>query len=170
MRQQMAESPPPPPTGATVREWFAGLALMNPVLMHGLTAQERVQEAVRLADELITALAAPRTPSQESLTVPQTEPELRESWNGMARAMNPTSEQQAPTTAERITQPDRPAVRRSTGAYDFSSTPRKTIPPPSIHFKRASDHLARATRTNMPTFSPEAGRYSSLGEPPNDDE
>src|SRR5579863_2075313 len=143
IRQQLLESPPPPPSGATVREWFAGLALMNPELMKGLTSTEQVAEAVRLADELIRALRPALPPSADALSVPQGEEELTRSWNDMATAMKAADKKEK---QDRVTAPDRPAIRRETAAYDFRHA---TIPPPpvtqpTIHFRRASDMLAKA--------------------------
>lgn len=80
IRDQLKESPPPAPSGSSVREWMAGLALANPVLMQGISVEHRAKEAVRLADELITALAAPKVPSLESMA-PPSEAELS-AWKG----------------------------------------------------------------------------------------
>jgi|SRR5581483_59161 len=143
IRQQMQESPPPPPAGTTVREWFAGLALMNPALMRDLNPAERVTEAIRLADELVRALAVPRTPSQESMAAPSTEEALARAWNGMAAAMG------APETIKdddrRERQTIRPGKRRTSAQYDAA--------PAIEHFKRASDMLLEAVRP---------GAYSSF--------
>jgi hypothetical protein len=147
IRSQLQESPPPPPAGVTVREWFAGLAMMNPELMRDLSPMERVTEAVRLADELIKALSCPRTPSQESMAVPIEEEGLRQSWDNMANAVNASHDKER---RERTTKPE--IRRRATAAYDF----RATIPPPppttpSIHFKRASDTLiVAALKVGLP--------------------
>jgi hypothetical protein len=73
LREQLDESPPPPPPGATVREWFAGLALMNAELMKGIAPHERGTEAARLADELISALATAKLPSEASMEAPSSE-------------------------------------------------------------------------------------------------
>jgi len=169
IRQQMQESPPPPPHGTTVREWFTGLALMNPELMRGLTPEERVNEAIRLADDLIKALAAPRHPSQESMTVPTTEEGLTQSWNNMADAMKQAD---AKERRERVTAAPK---RRATQAYGFKAT----IPPPphptvadtaAQHFRRASDHLLQRPSTPLGAFKiPGIGAYSSL-RPENNDE
>jgi len=64
------ESPPPPTAGMTIREWFAGLALANPELMKDVPESERAVEAVRLADELAAALAAPLVPTMKSMRPP----------------------------------------------------------------------------------------------------
>lgn len=70
MREKTLESPPPPSTGMTMRQWFAGLALANPELMKDVSENERVSEAVRLADELIRALEPPRAPALDSMRSP----------------------------------------------------------------------------------------------------
>lgn len=168
IREQVQESPPPPPAGATVREWFAGLALMNPALMEGLGPHARAVEAVRLADELIKALAAPRVPSQESMAAP-TEVEM-EQWDAHVASERETKERR-----ERATNPDiKPAKRTRTAAYQFGE--RVSIPPPPAcptakeHFKRASDHLLQRPQTPLGAFKvPGMGTYSSL-HPQNEDE
>ncbi len=73
VREQVAGSPPPAPHGTTVREWFAGLAMMNPTLMKDISPDRYADEAVRLADELIKALVAPRVPTLESMRAPSDE-------------------------------------------------------------------------------------------------
>lgn len=166
IRQQMAESPPPPPAGATVREWFAGLALMNPELMKGLSPTERVAEAARIADELARALLTPKVPSLESMASP-TEAEM-EKWDTAVAEKREAEERQGRATAPQGLKPK----RTQTAAYG-SFVPRDALPPPtaaSVHFKRASDHLARATRTGVPAFNPNAGLYSSLGEGAGEDD
>lgn len=75
IREHLQESPPPAPSGTSMREWFAGLALMNPMLMAGIPDSKRAAEAVRLADELVAALAPSKAPSLESMAAP-TESEL----------------------------------------------------------------------------------------------
>lgn len=70
LRDNMLESPPPPPPGTTMREWFTGLAIANPELMKDVPPGERVAEAMRLADELIVALSAPRVPQLDTMRPP----------------------------------------------------------------------------------------------------
>jgi hypothetical protein len=132
IRQQMVESPPPPPAGATVREWFAGLALMNPELMRGLSMEERVTEAMRIADELANALAMPKAPTLESMAEPSAS-EL-EAWEKDITAKREIEQRRGRDTAPQ-------GIKRPAFA------PRYSLPPPakaSVHFKRASDHLASA--------------------------
>ena len=158
----MNESPPPPPTGATVREWFAGLALMNPTLMQDLSPTERAVEAARLADELVRALAVPRMPTQESLAAPSAE-EMA-AWDTQVAEARVTAERQS-----KATMPD--IRRRKTAAYDFTRTPpsRPSLPPPppvtqaSVHFRRASDALQRPTTPGKQFIPVDAGRYSAQG-------
>lgn len=159
IRAQMNESPPPPPAGASVREWFAGLALMNPELMKDMNPVERAVEAVRLADELIRALAAPRMPSKESLAAP-TEAEMAE-WDKKVADDN-----EAKSRRSRATQPDIKG-RKKTAAYEFgmlpppNSTPPSEPPPATVagaHFRRASEQLrqaaAQSTVQTMPSMIP----------------
>jgi hypothetical protein len=149
IRTQMNESPPPPPTGASVREWFAGLALMNPELMKDLSPVERAVEAVRLADELIRALATPKLPSQESLAAPSAA-EMTE-WDKQVADNNEAKARQG-----RETVPDVKKVRCKTAAYEFGMLPPPNPAPTAPtsehpvmsaedHFRRASDHLRQPT-------------------------
>lgn len=103
IRKQLVESPPPAPSGTSIREWFAGLAMMNPVLMAGVPAVERAAEAVRLADQLIAALAAPRMPSPESLKPPPREDMAN--WERQLSEANSQKERQARVTC--------PAIRKA---------------------------------------------------------
>lgn len=61
---------PPPPSGANLREWFAGLALANPTLMLNVPEAARVSYAVSIADELVNALRTPSIPTRESMRPP----------------------------------------------------------------------------------------------------
>jgi hypothetical protein len=141
IRGSMNESPPPPPAGASVREWFAGLALMNSELMKDLPSAARAVEAVRLADELILALAAPRVPSQESMAAP-TEAKLLE-WSGKIADKREAKVRQGRETVKL------PGVKKpspQTAAYCFSdsmSQPQNDAEKPTAgeHFRRASEAL-----------------------------
>lgn len=68
-----AQSPPPAPANTSLREWFTGLVVANPVIMNGIAPENRVAEAIRIADDLMKALAAPRAPSLESMAAPSEE-------------------------------------------------------------------------------------------------
>lgn len=70
MRERTYSSPPPPPSNANIRDWFAGLALANPELMKDVPTELKAKEAVRLADEMMLALASPRVPTVESMRAP----------------------------------------------------------------------------------------------------
>lgn len=61
---------PPPPSGASMRDWFAGLALGNPELMKNVSPAMRIKEAIRLADEMTAALRVQRTPTIVSMAPP----------------------------------------------------------------------------------------------------
>lgn len=65
---------PPPPAGASLREWFAGIALSNPELMKDVPPEQRTSVAVKVADEMMSALMAPRTPTGTKLNVPVAPP------------------------------------------------------------------------------------------------
>lgn len=77
VRAKMLESPPPPLSGMTMRQWFAGLAIANSELMKDIPESNRALEAVRLADELIIALESPRLPTKSSMRHP-TKKELKD--------------------------------------------------------------------------------------------
>jgi hypothetical protein len=78
IRAKMNEAPPPAPAGASMREWFAGLAFASN-LMDDVEPGLRAREAVRLADELVVALRASRVPTHESLAAPT--PEEMAEWD-----------------------------------------------------------------------------------------
>lgn len=58
---------PPPPSGAGLREWFAGIALSNSELMKDIAPEARAEAAAKIADDLIRALSAPRPPSNTEI-------------------------------------------------------------------------------------------------------
>lgn len=119
IRKHLQESPPPAPSGTSMREWFAGLALMNPMLMAGIPAAMRAAEAVRLADELIAALAPPRVPSLESMAAP-TETELKV-WDAQVAEKNLQKER-----ASRDTCPAAPSSKGRKPTMRFGAI----LPPP----------------------------------------
>lgn len=138
IRNASGDSPPPAPAGTTVREWFAGLALSNQTLMDNVPPGERAVEAVRLADELIAALSAPRVPSQESLAAPSEE-ELSD-WSATIAHEREISE-----LRNRATTPAIPTCR----TYTTSMLPPLPTPSPAAaaftHFKRATAELKRGS-------------------------
>ena len=133
IREMMVESPPPPPPGASVREWFAGLALACPNLMQGVAPNKRATEAVRLADELLRALLAPRVPTVESMAAP-TPAELTQWESDIAQ------KQDAKARQNRETCPavKKPLKKNKTIKFDAILPPpsttsgRPTIPPPPL--------------------------------------
>jgi hypothetical protein len=146
VRAGLHESPPPAPSGTTIREWFAGLALMNPELMRGLEPNERALEATRLADELIAALAAPRVPATVSLA-PPSDAEMAE-WDRCIEARKVRDERR-----ERDTFRERGNVGTGDIRPGCSLLP---PPPPAVtHFRHVSDMLRQAS----------PGRYSVIEEP-----
>lgn len=89
-------SPPPAPSGTTLREWFAGLAMGNPELMRDIAPEARIPEALRVADQLISALMTPRAPSQESMAAPSEE-EMQQ-WDEAVAEAKETKERQTRAT------------------------------------------------------------------------
>jgi hypothetical protein len=163
IRASVDESPPPPSAGMSVREWFAGLAMMNPELMRDLAPGERAGEAVRLADELIRALATPGLPSQESLAAP-TEAVMAE-WDKKIADDNDVRARRG-----RETQPAGKNVRKQTARYDLGMLPPPLTSSPELphvdattHFRRASDHLRQAS---MPPVAPATPTVPHKKSPP----
>ena len=156
IRAHLDALPPPPAAGTSIREWFVGIALSNPELMAGVPPEERVAEAVRLADDLVRALNAPRVPSRESMSAP-TEPEMR-AWDGRVaeQLAAKAAEAEKKVPQDRPTQPAVPAARHPTPAQQAA-----------VHFRRASDHLWKG-RADLSPPTPTraivagAGRYSSV--------
>ncbi len=60
---------PPPPSGSGLREWFAGIALSNAEFMKDIKPEDRVAAAVKVADDLINALTAPKPLSNTSIKI-----------------------------------------------------------------------------------------------------
>jgi len=83
------EFAPLPPSDVTMREWFAGLALMNPILMNAVEPDARAQEAVRLADELMQALKSPRVPHEDLMRDPKADIVPRITVEPQHRPTNP---------------------------------------------------------------------------------
>lgn len=127
IREQTGESPPPAPSGTSVREWFAGLALMNPVLMAGIPVEKRAAEAARLAEELISALAPARTPSMESMQAPT--PEEFEVWE---KKIEEDKKRAATTLA--------PPSKKKTIKFEAILPPPMSVPasPPEALIKRGA--------------------------------
>lgn len=127
--------PPPPPVGASMREWFVGLALMNPALMTEVPLHLRAIEAVKLADELLAALAAPRTPSLESLK-PPTENEL-EKWSEHVTKVNEKN-----AFSRRDTRPAAPISARQRANNPLKETQQSTkFPEPAASSRRPTDRF-----------------------------
>lgn len=146
---------PPPPSGASLREWFAGLAINNPVLMTGIEPDSRVSEAVRIADELMKALATTPLPARESMT--GLSDEVMTQW------ANDISEK------ERRTRVTAPALRRAKGPRTKTRT--GVLPPPlsiADTARRASDSFVKVNeilRDAKPTRpAPPSCRYSIIDE------
>jgi len=160
IRQGMQESPPPAPSGTTVREWFAGLALASHVIMKDIPVELRAQEAVRIADELIKALRAPKVPTLESMASPTADEMLQ--WEGKIEEDRVKKERQSRATVppfRALKSP--PSSRTPTTKFGAVLPPpsvegdrqsRPTIPPPVITEKKSSP---------LPGF-PRSNRYIYL--------
>lgn len=153
LRDPTLESPPPAPTGTTLRQWFAGLALANPELMKDVPESERVAEAVRLADELVGALDVARMPTLDSMAAPS-KAELR-IWEKKVKIDNAISVSRGRDTAYPPSKPRHrdahfpaPPVDYKDG-YKPDSTSLPPLPPP----------VSTITSRAIP---PEATTYSSV--------
>lgn len=129
-------SPPPPPTGISMREWFAGLALGNPELMKDVPAASRVATAVRIADELMKTLATSKVPSRESLE-PPTEKQL-EVWEEKIKV---DSQRTVSQRKETIPAFRRPVTPSSQSADDIKALVKSA----SQSFKAAVDIMTGET-------------------------
>ena len=162
-RERVFASPPPAPAGTSLREWFAGLAMGNPELMKDIEPSARIQESLRIADELIGALVTPRTPSKESMAAP-TEEEMQR-WDEAVAEANETKARQT-----RATVPGIKMKRTKTlmgVAIDpnaqASQLPPLPPPPPTIREKRSYQVGGSVGSIPppkpMPGREPDAGRY-----------
>lgn len=161
-RQLVSPPPiPPAPAGSSLREWFAGLALSNPLLMRDIDIDCREIEAVRIADEMMRALRTPRVPSQESMRSPS-ESDLN-AWSERLIPINEERERRV-----RATIPELP-TRKTPSMYPRTLT--GLVPPPLqaspseavASFKEATNIL-RASVPPPPTVRLGRcdGRYSIL--------
>lgn len=153
-RERVFVSPPPAPSGTSLREWFAGLAMSNPELMRDIAPEARIQEALRVADQLIGALMTPRTPSVESMAAP-TEEEMQR-WDDAVAEANVTKERQT-----RATMPEMKARKPSrTKTLIGVALPSNAPPPPvaSIHAPMRAGSIPPPRMTMLPR-EPNAGRY-----------
>lgn len=142
-----AVSPPAPPSGTNMRAWFAGLALGNPELMKNVSPEQRVQEALRLADELMVALS-PKVPSESSLAAPS-EADMQV-WDKRV------SDQSCQTVG-----PKRIATKPGIPAPARRPTPAPTSEPKKYSWAQAPNSV-RPTLPAKP--APGAGSYSLIAE------
>ena len=140
----------PPPAGAGLREWFAGLALANVEMMKDVPHTERPVEAVRLADELISALAKPRIPTLESMKAPTTEELV--AWENSNR-----EKEEKKARMSRATMPELPAIR----ARNSARPPATVVDDFGSIATTAIDHFKAATR-QLKVQTP--GTYFHVGE------
>jgi len=158
--------PPPSMVGTSLREWFAGLAIGNAALMDGIDDDYKIIEAIRIADELVKALAAPKTPTLESMAAP-TEEEMKV-WDEATAIKNDEKVRQSRATipelrANRV-QPPRSVTL--TGVAVPSNPPPgyqpvdsqraadrvPSIPPPSIKSSRLDQNAGRYVVVMNPTI------------------
>ena len=166
MRAALPESPPPPPSGATVREWFAGLALANPELMRNIPPERRAAEAVRLADELIGAMSVQRTPSLESMSAPSEE-ELAAWEKSIADKKEAAARQSKATCPEGLKAVKGPASKKPTIQFGAILPPPSFIPSPPKSPVIRRDGLPEDTRYSLrcgdvKTERPAAGKHLKL--------
>ena len=119
--ERVFASPPPAPAGTSLREWFAGLALGNPELMKDINPSAQIQESLRIADDLIGALAAPKTPSLESMAAPSAEEMQR--WDEQVASERTTKERQSRATVPNL------KIKRNQTLMGIAA---QSIPPGSI--------------------------------------
>jgi len=112
-----------------LREWFAGLAIGNVELMRGVDPEHRALVALKVADQLINALAAPRRLSPTSLMSPSDDDMKR--WDASLAEIRAAQDRQA-----RDTLPSAKRVQSSTkktilGVAAPSNPPVGYVPTPS---------------------------------------
>jgi len=145
MRDEGA-SPPPPPSSISLREWFAGMALANPVLLEGVPPEHRIARALAAADAMVAALAAPRVPLAIE---PPTEGEMV-SWD----------EHLARTNAADLTKTvPAGALRKATAQLVSQGAPAQVTGPDIVVTVQPLDSsgVVRPTLSATPAASP--GRY-----------
>lgn len=133
---------PPPPSTASLRDWFVGIALANTEIMKNVPPENVAKVAMKIADDLMTALMSPRTPSGTTLKVRDGEPAIE----------LPLAAIEA--KRERVTMPEIRAARRSS-----------ILPPPSDGMPSLPPFGSIGLETKAPPFGApkpivEAGRYS----------
>jgi len=115
----------------------------------------RAAEAVRLADELMAALAVPRVPSKASMEAPS-ETDMG-AWD-----QHVVDKREKSTPGTRDTNPACAMARGDVDAGQSKSTEA------SVHFRRANNELTAALDDLHDTSTQSPGRYSTLNV--NDDE
>lgn len=160
LREQLPASPPPAPHNASIREWFAGLALMNPVLMAGIPEEKRAGEAVRLADQLIAALATPRVPSLSTMAAP-TEAEM-EKWEQFIAENKAKTDLQKQDTVPAIMRSGK--NRRATVKFGavLPSPDGAALPPPASISYRSLPPCPNPVVRDRPKALPAPTNYSSI--------
>lgn len=134
---------PPPPSTASLRDWFVGIALANTEIMKNVPPENVVKVAMKIADDLMSALMSPRTPSGSALKIKGVE---------------------APVDVQRDIQED---VKRDRATMPEMRVPRRNsiLPPPAIEVHSMPTFGSIELDTMAPPVSApkphvEAGRYS----------
>jgi hypothetical protein len=157
VHNMMNESLPPPPKEATLREWFAGLALLSTELMKDVPREKRVREAVRIADQLAEALAVPRTASMAIVPDDRLENLSKQpTVEAISRSMRPTSPA-IPRPQLKSTVPPGPARPASNPPRHPTQRFAAVLPPPAV---REIGSKFPQNHRGLPASS----CYSSLGE------
>ena len=155
-RDRVFMSPPPAPSGTTLREWFAGLAMGNPELMRDIAPEARASEALRVADQLIGALMTPRAPSQESMAAPSEEEMLQ--WDAAVAEANETKERQTRATMPEMKARKQNRTKTLMGVALPSNPPTGYTPPGHSYPMAQRAGSIPPPRMTM-SREPGAGRY-----------
>jgi hypothetical protein len=152
MRRERSVDIPPPPSGATLREWFTGLVITNDTLMRDIDPKHRVVEAVRIAGELVSALNVQRMPSRESMA-PVSEKEMQAWDEKLARENN----------QKRVTLPSFSRTKRTTtkaGLATIVPPKPETSPGRYVVIEQCDDLLSVGERNQETVQTGRPGRGS----------
>lgn len=160
MREKVFASPPPAPAGTTLREWFAGLAMGNPEIMKDIEPSARIQEALRVADELIKALGMARVPTLESMAAPSEEE--MQAWDDHIAEQRETKERQSRATVPdlKAKKPNRTKTLMGV-AIDPNALP--PVPPPVTVRERRSVHVEPLRAGSIPPPKPVTAHEPGMG-------
>jgi len=128
--KSVSDNRTPPPANITMREWFAGLALGNSELMKEIPVHLRPVEAVRLADEMMSALMKPKVPTLESMAAPSEEEMQR--WDAAVaeKKAEAEKEKEVAEARGRQTMPAKRVPRKPTLVGVAPASVLSQLPPP----------------------------------------